>query len=262
MWGVLIGVRARMGKPDVTIVGLGSLLSERSSRTTFPNLANFRLARIDGYRRVFALPAAIFVERGIADLPSLQIASLSAEPCQGASFVCTVFEVQDEGMDRFREREEEFDLVHVAISPLEASPPPPAEAPVVMGLMCCRSTDEAYIRTWGEEVRWTHCHANSPASASRPCLAAVCWQRFASKYRANGLQTIWGHAPDSGVRPCAVYLRHCVLAAERMGAACLASFLDETYLIDRTTTIRQYLEQHPEIMSTPPPLALAERYGG
>ena len=34
-----------MGKPDVTIVGLGSLLSERSSRTTFPNLANFRLAR-------------------------------------------------------------------------------------------------------------------------------------------------------------------------------------------------------------------------
>ena len=89
-----------------------------------------------------------------------------------------------------------------------------------------------------------------------------CWQRFASKYRANGLQTIWGHAPDSGVRPCAVYLRHCVLAAERMGAACLASFLDETYLIDRTTTIRQYLEQHPEIMSTPPPLALAERYGG
>ena len=43
---------ARMGKPDVTIVGLGSLLSERSSRTTFPNLANFRLARIDGYRRV------------------------------------------------------------------------------------------------------------------------------------------------------------------------------------------------------------------
>eukprot|EP00908_Phaeocystis_cordata_P016818 Transcript_28135.p1 GENE.Transcript_28135~~Transcript_28135.p1 ORF type:complete len:237 (-),score=59.63 Transcript_28135:835-1515(-) len=226
-----------MGKPDVTIVGLGSLLSERSSRTTFPNLANFRLARIDGYRRVFAHPAAIFVERGIADLPSLQIASLSAEPCEGASFVCTVFEVEDEGMDRFREREEEFDLVHVAISPLEASPPPPAEAPVVMGLMCCRSTDEAYIRTWGEE-------------------------RFASKYRANGLQTIWGHAPDSGVRPCAVYLRHCVLAAERMGAACLASFLDETYLIDRTTTIRQYLEQHPEIMSTPPPPALAERYGG
>ena len=65
-----------------------------------------------------------------------------------------------------------------------------------------------------------------------------------------------------GVRPCAVYLRHCVLAAERMGAACYASFLDDTYLVDRSTTIRQYLAQHPEVMSTPPPPALAERYGG
>ena len=46
MWGVLCSAPTPpMGKPDVTIVGLGSLLSERSSRTTFPNLANFRLAR-------------------------------------------------------------------------------------------------------------------------------------------------------------------------------------------------------------------------
>ena len=220
----------------VTIVGLGSLLSERSSRTTFPNLDNFRLGRVHGYRRVFAHSAAIFVERGIADLASLQFCSLSAEPCEGASFVCTVFEVEDEGMDRFREREEEFELVIVPVSSLEAEPawvPPPT----CTGLLCCRSSDEAYIRTWGEE-------------------------RFARKWRDNGLETIWNYTPDSGVRPCAVYLRHCVLAAERMGEACHASFLDDTYLVDRSTTIRQYLARHPEVMSTPPPPALAERYGG
>ena len=218
----------------VTIVGLGSLLSERSSRTTFPNLENFRLGRVHGYRRVFAHSAAIFVERGIADLESLQFCSLSAEPCEGASFVCTVFEVEDEGMDRFQEREEEFELVNVPVSPLEAAPSPP---PTCHGLLCCRSSDELYIRTWGEE-------------------------RFTRKWRDNGLETIWNYTPDSGVRPCAVYLRHCVLAAERMGAACYASFLDDTYLVDRSTTIRQYLAQHPEVMSTPPPPALAERYGG
>ena len=224
-----------VGQAPVTIVGLGSLLSERSSRTTFPNLANFRLGRIYGYRRVFAHSAAIFVERGIADLPSLQFCSLSAEPCEGASFVCTVFEVEDEGMDRFREREEEFELVHVLVSPLQPAPSPSSPAPT--GLLCCRSTDEAYARTWGEE-------------------------RFARKWCANGLETIWGYTPDSGVRPCAVYLRHCVLAAERMGEACHASFLDDTFLVDRTTTIRQYLALHPEVMSTLPPPALAERYGG
>ena len=101
----------------ITIIGLGSLLSERSSRTTFPNLKNFRLARVTGFRRVFAHPAAIFFERGIADLDTLQMASLSAEACEGASFVCTVFEVEDEGMDRFREREEEVPWSCCRLSP-------------------------------------------------------------------------------------------------------------------------------------------------
>ena len=32
--------------PRVTVLGLGSLLSERSSRVTFPTLENFRLGRV------------------------------------------------------------------------------------------------------------------------------------------------------------------------------------------------------------------------
>eukprot|EP00325_Prymnesiales_sp_UTEX-LB-985_P027248 CAMPEP_0174736732 /NCGR_PEP_ID=MMETSP1094-20130205/67175_1 /TAXON_ID=156173 /ORGANISM="Chrysochromulina brevifilum, Strain UTEX LB 985" /LENGTH=42 /DNA_ID= /DNA_START= /DNA_END= /DNA_ORIENTATION= len=40
------------------------------------------------------------------------MASLSAEPDEGSSFVITAFEVEDDGrgMDAFREREEEFAL--------------------------------------------------------------------------------------------------------------------------------------------------------
>jgi hypothetical protein len=38
----------------MTIAGFGSLLSETSARSTFPNLQNFRLARVRGFRRVFA----------------------------------------------------------------------------------------------------------------------------------------------------------------------------------------------------------------
>ena len=63
----MMGDHSTVVSAPVTIVGLGSLLSERSSRTTFPNLENFRLGRVHGYRRVFAHSAAIFVERGIAD---------------------------------------------------------------------------------------------------------------------------------------------------------------------------------------------------
>ena len=61
-----------------------------------------------------------------------------------------------------------------------------------------------------------------------------------------------------------VYLRHCVLAAKNCGSSecCYNSFLDETYLVDRVTTIRDYLKQHPEVMDTEPPNNLKERYGG
>ena len=135
-------------------------------------------------------------------------------------------------MDRFREREEEFDLQLVPVSPLE-----PGASPDVTGLMCCRSTDEAYVELWGQE-------------------------RFDRLYKKHGLHTIWGHAPDSGLRPCPVYLRHCVLAAEKCGDAARDSFLDETFLVDRSTTVRQHLAAHPEVMATRPPPELEGRYSG
>lgn len=217
----------------ITICGLGSLLSEASARSTFPTLSGFRLARVSNYRRVFSHPASIFFERGIADLASLQISSLSAEHCEGASFVCTVFEVPDEGMDAFRDREAEYDLVKVPFSEIGGGAAPSAAPPT--GLLCLRSTDEAFKARSSETfTRWL----------------------------AHGVDTVWGYGVDSGLRPCAVYLRHCVLAATKAGPDCLASFLDETFLIDRRTTIRQYIDAHPEVMQTEPPPALAQRYGG
>ena len=40
------------------------------------------------------------------------------------------------------------------------------------------------------------------------------------------------------------------------------SFLDDTYLCDRKTSVRQYLEEHPEVLTKLPPPELAERYSG
>ncbi len=70
-----------------------------------------------------------------------------------------------------------------------------------------------------------------------------------------------------------MYLRHCVLAAwscdsdekwskHGVGGLCYSSFLDETYLVDRKTTIREYIDQYPEVMTTEPPDSLKERYSG
>jgi hypothetical protein len=224
----------------VTILGFGSLMSERSSRTTFSNLQNFRLGRVPNYRRVFGHPASIFFQRGIANLETKEISSLSAEPCPGhAGFVCSVFDVPNNNMiengvpsQTFLEREEEFNIVtEVRYQSLDDP------TNIGTGILCTSSDDETYVSRWGKE-------------------------HFHRQYQQYGVNTIWGWQRDSGLRPCAVYLRHCYLAAQSMGDLCFDSFLDETYLVDRETKLRDYIADNPQVLDAKPPLELVGRYSG
>jgi hypothetical protein len=296
----------------ITMLGFGSLLSLNSARVTFPDLENFRLGRVPNHRRVFAHPASIFFERGIANIDTLEMGSLSCEYEEGASFVCSVFEVlfdpewssstspvglgvgaSSEGggagggglsnaarrndwipSRAFLEREEEFEIAMVPFEEMPSSSPSRADhhddaetrtittargigvdgtSSMKMGVICRRSTDEAYISLWGRD-------------------------HFERKYLKYGVETIWDWSEDSGLRPCPAYLRHCVLASWNAGGdnggdswsdmnvagggVCYDSFLDETYLVDRATTIREYLTRCPDIMKIEPPEELRERYGG
>lgn len=280
---------------EITILGFGSLLSLKSAQLTFPTLKNFRMGRVPNHRRVFAHPASIFFKRDIANLDTLEMSSLSCEYEEGHSFICSVFEVPNEGLSAatssdgdekagnwipsqaFLEREEEFEIAMVPYEELlqtgddgDGTVPMRAEtslsedttttsesdinerSPIKHGVICRRSTDEAYISLWGEEH----------------------WQVQYEKY---GVKTIWNWDKDSGLRPCPVYLRHCVLASwncgggtvsgdswssDGAGGPCYNSFLDDTYMVDRKTTIRKYLKQYPNVMELQPPEILRERYGG
>lgn len=235
---LLLGSSDPLSDETITILGYGSLLSEKSAKSTFPELSNFRLGRIRNYRRVFGHPASIFFATGIADLPSLQIASASAEFDQdSAGFVVSAFDVPNEGLSgvpsrALLEREASYDFEKVVFAGLTKNCNPSME-----GWLSVRSTDSAYIKKWGQE-------------------------RFDRQFRKNGIETIWHWPEDSGLRPCAVYLRHCYLAAQSMGEECFNSLLDESYLCDRSTTIREYLNMYPEVLDSVPPPELALRYNG
>jgi hypothetical protein len=94
--------------PYACIVGFGSLLSEASAMLTCPGVRGFRLARVRGWRRVFAHPAHIFFARGIAVPATREIASLSAEPQPDGSggFVVATFQVPTAELGALLEREE------------------------------------------------------------------------------------------------------------------------------------------------------------
>uniref|UniRef100_A0A7S3VP99 Uncharacterized protein n=1 Tax=Dunaliella tertiolecta TaxID=3047 RepID=A0A7S3VP99_DUNTE len=220
------------GDGQMTVAGFGSLLSERSARTTFPELQNFRLGKVAGWRRVFAHTADIFYKRGIARPETKEVGSLSLEPgVPGQEVVVSLFEVActPESVQLFIEREHEFKFVSVDVQTLEGQPTGRR------AVICAAWNDEDY--------KATRCPPDE-------------WQ---SRWSVHGVQQVWG-VPD--ILPCRVYLRHCVLAARSMGPLCESSFLDSTFLSDRVTTVRQHLRANPTIMDELPPPELIGRYSG
>lgn len=215
----------------LSICGFGSLLSERSARSTFPDLINFRLAKLNGFRRVFAHAAPIFFERGIANPNTKEISSLSVEPCDGEPLIVTVFEIQKSGIPSFIEREHEFRFLAVLPETLDG------KLYISPAVLCTRFSDEEYfqIRCKGSE------------------------EIFFQQYGRYNIHKIW----RDDILPCRVYLRHCVLAAKNLGDAAYNNFLDHTFLGDRKTTIREYLAAAGSgIMEEEPPEPLKARYGG
>ncbi|CAN4104690.1 unnamed protein product [Withania somnifera] len=215
----------------ISICGFGSLLSERSARSTFPDLINFRVAKLSGFRRVFAHVAPIFFERGIAKPETKEISSLSVEPCEGETLIVTIFEIQRSEIPAFIEREHEFRFLAVIPETLNGL------FYINPAVICTRYSDEEYMKN--------RCKGDG-------CIVFQLYGRY-------NIDNIW----RDDIFPCRIYLRHCVLAAQNLGDLAYDNFLDHTFLGDRRTTIREYLSTTGSvIMEEEPPELLKERYGG
>jgi len=223
------------GLPDaegwMLVAGFGSLLSESSARSTFPELRNFRVGMIRHWRRVFAHTAAIFFKRGIARPETGEISSLSCEPANDANTTVALFEVpifDEKAVKDYIEREHEFRFVAVEAEEEDGTPCKQ------LALICARFTDEEYKK--------------------KRCPP----DEFHRRYLQHGIDRVW----RDDVLPCRTYLRHCVLAARKLGGAAHDNFLDNTFLSDRRTTVRRHLEANPGILEELPPPELAQRYSG
>lgn len=216
---------------SLSICGFGSLLSERSAKSTFPDLKNFRVAKLHGFRRVFGHAAPVFFDRGIAKQETGEISSLSVEPCRGETLIITVFEINKSEVPSFIEREHEFRFL--AVTPEEMTGEPSTWRAVV----CARYTDEEYFQF--------RCKGSK--------------ELYFQRYGRYNIQKIW----RDDILPCRVYLRHCVLAAKNLGEEAYDNFLDHTFLGDRRTTVREYFATTGSgIMEEEPPESLKIRYGG
>ncbi|KAL0538010.1 hypothetical protein IC582_027004 [Cucumis melo] len=216
----------------ISICGYGSLLSGMSARSTFPELINFRIARLNNIRRVFGIIAPIFFEHGIAKPETKEISSLFAEPCEGETIIITVFEIKKSEIPAFIQREFAYRFLAVLPETLDGKL---YHKPAVL---CSRSTDERFFQV--------KCKGKKDIF-------------FRYYGRHNNVDRIW----RDDILPCRVYLRHCILAAKSLGDTVYNNFLDHTFLGDRRTTIRKYLVANgSSIIEEEPPKSLKSRYGG
>ncbi|KAG7026329.1 hypothetical protein SDJN02_12830, partial [Cucurbita argyrosperma subsp. argyrosperma] len=208
----------------ISVCGFGSLLSERSARSTFPELINFRVARLNGFRRLFGNVAPVFFERGIAKPETKEISSLCAEPCEGETIIVTVFEIKKSEIPAFIQREIEFRFLAVLPETLDGKL---YDKPSVL---CSRSTDEEFFRemkTFIFSIMVVIILIRSGEMISYPVASIF----------------------DT--------------AAKNLGDTAYNNFLDHTFLGDRRTTIREYLATNGSgIMEEEPPESLKFRYGG
>ncbi|RUO95734.1 LOW QUALITY PROTEIN: hypothetical protein BC936DRAFT_143340 [Jimgerdemannia flammicorona] len=188
------------------------------------SFAVFNAARLNRWIRIAAQRAIRKVH-----LSETREFPLSAEPCDDPQegFIVSLFEIDESLLPAFYEREPEFQHVWIEPEDLEG------KLLGIRALMCVKYTDEGFKAKIGQA-------------------------EFDRITRECGIDRIW----RDDVFPCRVYLRHCVLASQSFGEDAYASFLDNTYLADRRTTIREYLKQNPDILDELPPESLRERYSG
>ncbi|KAG5555154.1 hypothetical protein RHGRI_012626 [Rhododendron griersonianum] len=225
----------RIASPDdglLSVCGFGSLLSERSARSTFPDLVDFRVARLNGFRRVFAHTAPIFFERGIANPETKEISSLSVEPCKGETLIVTVFNIRKSEIPSFIEREHEFRFLAVLPETLDGKP---FASPAVL---CARFSDEEYL-----QIR---CKGTPSAN--------IYWA--VKRSISSDMDDITFTRFGAMISYLAVFIFG---TAKSLGDAAYNNFLDHTFLGDRKTTIREYLattgsgimeEEPPELLKT------------
>ncbi|GFR46377.1 hypothetical protein Agub_g7959 [Astrephomene gubernaculifera] len=255
----------------MTVAGFGSLLSERSARYTFPNLTDFRLGKVHGWRRVFAHTADVFFARGIARPDTAEIASLSLERCEPTSqqpqwgvLVAQATAGAPEGLP-------------APVAAAEAATPAVAAATpaaVVVSLFEVPATPASVAAFIAREHEFRFVAVEPTDMEGRPVgrKAVICARNTDADYRRlrcppdewarrwspYGITRVW----RDDVLPCRTYLRHCVLAARALGPQAEEAFLQGTFLADRRTTIAEHLARNPDIMEERPPPELSERYNG
>ncbi len=201
----------------VSVVGHGSLMSIESAARSFKRIEAFRTCTVPGFARVFNKVCIHSIRSGAVDQGAREIACCSATPLPGHVLHAAAFDLHREEVPSLLEREHEFEVV-----PVEISEAGPHTTNTKTALLCVETTDEVY--------RTTKCSSES-------------------EYHRRVGQFYEGKIWRDDIRPARAYLQLCLTAARDLGQGVYENLLDASFLADRKTTVREYLNSQPDVLS-------------
>lgn len=195
----------------LSIIGLGSLISEQSARRTCPNLSNFRLGFTHGHKRIFNKADSYLIR--MDKLPDdKKYACLSAVPDKSIlKMYVSIFDIAIEDWPALVEREFEYRLVEIPYEELDGG-----------------GTGHA-IACLGDYTDDKTCLDIIHADPVRKLR----WKEFCKNYDGP----IWRY----DLEPSEYYLNACLKTFQDLGAEFYNNFLDTTFVGDGRT-IRNYLK--------------------
>lgn len=197
----------------ITVFGYGSLLSERSARSTVADLRRFRLVELAGFKRIFNKVGVVFIQRWGIPADGLSMASCSTRKSSTNTIICSAFECNDEEFSALYEREHRFQWIDAEACERDGSR--------VTGRMCTEYNDHDY--------RYKKCRSEQEYR-----------QRVGQFYE----QQLW----RDDILPHPIYLRHCLQAAREHGRHVEDNFLDHSFIADGKTNVRSFLQHYPDFL--------------
>lgn len=186
-------------------------MSENDARRTCPNLTNFRYGRVPGYARVFGK-----VDSHHKTYNTQHIANWGFFENPDHETLVTLFEIPDDEYEALVEREIDYNLKSVKFIELETG----IEG---QGIACCafRSNEEFLNHIDNEPLQK---------------------RLYIKKYQDRNRGEVW----REDLLPCNRYLAFVLSIAHGINEKYLHNILDQSYLGDRKTKIREYLSREHE----------------
>ena len=189
------------------VIGYASLLSPISIHRLFPNACNITPVKIPGHARCFNSYGTLSIKKGLVKKGDKEVASAAAILRPGSMIYALVFQLDKTDFETYRRHEFRYDLQEI----------------------------EVFSRDTGKPLRAIICYEGADHRIDTTLVGVA---DIYALYAQHEVQSFWNR-PDL---PAKTYLEHCLAAARDLGPDYVGNFLDTSFLHDRETSVRTYLE--------------------